>query len=406
MRSGAYGWLVVVIGFLALSLAFSARSALGLAMPLWGSEFGWSRSFVSMGGAIALVVMAGVAPFAGNLVDRYGPGLLLSVGLIVVGLGMALTGAMSAQWQFLGAFSVIGGLGFGIVAMHVVSTAVAPYFVERRGLATGAATAGATAGQLIVVPLLAAVLSAIGWRVSFLTLAGTCVALALGAWMALRRQQGTGLAEQQDAPPARLTERLALLLRMPVFHALFWSFTICGFTTAGVIEVHLLPYAAACGFPPLPSALAYGVLSAFNMVGMVTAGYLADRVNRPLLLAAIYFLRALSFLLLMQVAGNYPLLVVFAVVFGLFDYSTVPVTAHLVASHIGLKVMGLTMGLLSLGHSLGAAAGAFAGGVLFDLFAHYAETWIASVVLAVAAGLIVLTIREKRDRAVPAPAVP
>jgi MFS family permease len=181
-----------------------------------------------------------------------------------------------------------------------------------------------------------------------------------------------------------------------VFHALFWSFTICGFTTSGVIETHLIPYAIVCGFPPLDSATAYGVLSGFNMLGMMAAGYLADRVHRPLLLGLIYIFRGMAFILLMQIVGDYKLLLIFAIAFGVFDYSTVPVTASLVASHLGLRIMGLTMGILSAGHALGGAAGAFLGGYFFDLFARYDWVWLASIGLALAAGLMCFTIRETR----------
>ena len=52
------------------------------------------------------------------------------------------------------------------------------------------------------------------------------------------------------------------------------------------------------------------------------------------------------------------------------------------------------MGLLSAGHALGGAAGAFAGGVLFDLFATYDWVWTASTLLAISAGLLAYTIRE------------
>ncbi|MFX6246307.1 MFS transporter, partial [Acinetobacter baumannii] len=89
------------------------------------------------------------------------------------------------------------------------------------------------------------------------------------------------------------------------------------------------------------------------------SGWLTDRVNRPLLLGGIYIARGLCFVLLMQVAGSYPTLILFAVLFGLFDYSTIPVTASLAASHLGVRVMGLAMGLISAGHAVGGAAGAF-----------------------------------------------
>ncbi|MGH6953672.1 MAG: MFS transporter [Alphaproteobacteria bacterium] len=394
--SQASGWALVAICFLALGGSFSARSLLGLTMPLWESELGWSRSFVSTGGALALVTMAIVAPIAGNLVDRIGVRPLLGGGLVMVALAMGLAGAASAEWQFLVAYSALGGIGFGTVANHVVSTAIALRFTAGRGLATGIAVSGSTAGQLVVIPLLAAVMTSLGWRLSYASLGLFALALAPVVLILLgsRSRASAGWARDPGAAVEPLSRRLGALGRSWVFHALFWSYVVCGFTTTGVIETHLLPYAAACGFPPLESATAYGVLSAFNLGGMVLSGFLTDRVNRSILLGTIYILRGLSFILLGAVVGDLSLLFLFAVAFGLVDYATVPPTASLVASHIGLRVMDLTMGLLSAGHALGGAAGAFAGGVLFDLFATYDWVWTASTLLAISAGLLAYTIRE------------
>ena len=203
-----------------------------------------------------------------------------------------------------------------------------------------------------------------------------------------------------------MSERLWFLLRSPTFHLLFWSYFICGITTSGVIEAHLIPYSVFCGFPVATSSDAFGLLMAFNLGGMVLAGWLSDRMNRPLLLGAIYILRGFSFIILMFIAGDPVLLVTFAVMFGVFDYSTVPVTASLAASHLGLKIMGLTMGMLTAGHALGAAVGAQMGGVLFDLLNTYQWTWIVALITALLAGVLCFVIRENRDRGwlVPAPA--
>ena len=86
----------------------------------------------------------------------------------------------------------------------------------------------------------------------------------------------------------------------------------------------------------------------------------------------------------------------FAVIYGVFDYSTVPPTASLVASHLGLRIMGLAMGLISGGHALGGALGAFLGGYLFDLFARYSEMWLFAFATALLAGLMVYALRENR----------
>jgi predicted MFS family arabinose efflux permease len=156
----------------------------------------------------------------------------------------------------------------------------------------------------------------------------------------------------------------------------------------------------------VPSATAYGVLSALNLAGMIAAGWLSDRVHRPLLLAVIYMARATAFILLLFVADNYPLLIVFAILFGLFDYSTVPVTASYLASRLGVRVLGLSMGLLAAGHAVGGAAGAWAGGVVFDWNGGYGALWIASVALAATAALLVVALgdNERSVRRAPAPA--
>lgn len=393
-------WAVIAFGFLALALAFSARATLGLVMPIWSEELGWSRSFVSGSAATALLVMAAVAPFAGRLVDRHGVRATLAVGLSLVGVGCLTVSATSNAYVFVFAFSGLSAFGFGIVATHVVSTAIARLFDRNRGLATGIATSGATGGQFLIVPLIAAVLTAFSWRWSFLALGIGCIALIPLLWRTLATAEGSEVPDSRERSPSSMTADLGAIVRKPAFHVLFWSFFLCGFTTAGVIETHFLPYASFCGFGPVPSAAAYGLLSAVNMVGMIGAGWLTDRMNRVVLLGAIYILRGLTFLILMNVGASYEMLVVFAALFGTVDYATVPVTASLVASHIGLRVMGLAMGLISAGHSLGAALGAWSGGYVFDLTMRYDWVWMMSTGLAAGAGLMVFMLR---DRPSPAP---
>jgi MFS family permease len=164
-----------------------------------------------------------------------------------------------------------------------------------------------------------------------------------------------------------------------------------------MIDTHFLPYAVSCGIPLVTSATAYGVLAGFNMGGMALSGYLSDRINRPRLLAVIYIMRGLSYVILLLVpVYDVNLIWVFAVVFGIFDYSTIPVTTSLVATHIGLRTIGLSLGVLAMFHSAGGALGAFMGGYLFDLFQKYDWVWIAAISVAMIAGILVLTIRENR----------
>ncbi|HEX6120961.1 MAG TPA: MFS transporter [Dongiaceae bacterium] len=227
--------------------------------------------------------------------------------------------------------------------------------------------------------------------------------VALLAWRLLRNGAGHARAHAAtDSLHEGFVTRVLYLLRRPAFHGLFWSFLLCGYTTTGVIETHLIPYAEFCGIPPAPSSLAFGILMGVNTLGMVAAGYLTDRMNRTLLLASIYFFRSLTFLMLPLVIGDPSVLWIFAVLFGIFDYATVPPTASLAAGHLGKARVGTAMGLISAGHSIGAALGAFMGGYLFDATGGYGWLWSSSFGLALAAAMIAAIVPSRVRAAVPA----
>ena len=392
--------MIVALGFFALALVYSARATLGLAMPIWESEFGWTRGFVSNVAALALVIMAVVAPMSGIMLDRKGLRFTLLVGLTAVCLSCVLIASTDSPWVFLVGFGVIGGIGFGIVATHVVAAAVARAYPQNVGLSTGIATSGSTAGQFLLVPLIAVLLTTFSWRWGFVGLAvGTACLIPL-VWLVPEERESTEHRHSR-ASSARDSQGwkddLKVIASSPVFHLLFGSFFICGYTTSGVIETHLLPYASFCGFAPVPSATAYGLLSAVNLMGMIGVGWLTDRMNRPLLLGCIYILRGLTFVVLLNVGTSFETLLIFAVAFGAVDYSTVPVTTSLAASHLGLRMLGFVMGLLTAGHQIGAAIGASVGGYLFDRNSAYDAVWISSTALAVIAGVLCFLVKDKRD---------
>ena len=109
-----------------------------------------------------------------------------------------------------------------------------------------------------------------------------------------------------------------------------------------------------------------------------------------------FFLRALPFILLIFISTDLNLMFAFAVIFGVLNFATFPVIANIVATHIGVGIIGLTLGLLFGGHSLGAAVGAFIGGWIFDLTAQHHWIWWLSFFLAILAGFFALLVKENR----------
>lgn len=400
LRANPHGWFIVGILFLALSFSISARMALPVLIPGWEEEFDWSRSFLSGGAALVMIIMGGVAPFAGNLLDKFGPRFLVAGGMILTGISVAYTALMADRWEFIAIFCIAAAIGYGMICLPVATATIARHFDKDRGLAISIGNSGVGGGQLVFIPLLGLAVTEIGWRPTLGAFGIVIVILGIASLFVLDNRLPRSESDaDRDRVALSIWGKLAFLIRSPVFWLLGGAYVICGFTTAGVVKVHLIPYARACGFDLTTGANALGLLAGFDMVGMIIAGFLTDRFHRPALLGCVYFLRALTFVMMFFFTGNVALVFIFAILFGTLDFATVPPTAGLVASHLGINTMGLTMGIMFAGHSLGGALGAYAGGVIFDAMARYDWVWIIALVLALLAAVLAWLVPEKRDGA-------
>ena len=395
------GWIVVAICFGVMALTFGTRSSVSMLLPIWQEELDWSGSQAARGASIVLTMMAFLSPIAGNLMDRYNARLVIAIGLTALALGIGATSFVTDPTHYYLLFGVIGGVGWAFVSIPMVTAAVSGYFERMRGLAIGIAVSGASGGQLPILSGLGILILAVGWRGSYQLLALIFAALAVLVllWFKPPRdeRQSSQLSEVDDADT--LSERLKFLIANRTFLLLLGAFTLCGFTTAGVIDVYFIPYAISCGFTLVEGSAAYGFHGLGNLAGVVLFSWMADHVHRSRLLASMFFLRALTFVLLLFIEADIGLMFIFAVIFGTLNFATFPVIANIVATHLGVRILGLTLGLLFGGHSLGAAVGVSTGGWMFDLTAKYSWIWLLSIVLAALAGVFAILVKETRPTA-------
>lgn len=109
------------------------------------------------------------------------------------------------------------------------------------------------------------------------------------------------------------------------FWFLLLPFFICGVTTTGLMDTHLIPYAADYGFTPAVTGMAVSVLAAFSIFGTLVSGILADRWGNARMLGFFYLGRAAS-LVILVFASDPITLIIFAALFGLMDFATCDVT--------------------------------------------------------------------------------
>ncbi len=405
-------WFVAGAALVALIGAAGFRAAPGVLMVPLHEEFGWSMTQISLAVTVNLVLYGVTAPFAAGLMQRFGIRRVTTAALLVIAAGAALTVFIDAPWQLLLTWGLLIGLGTGSMALVFAATVTDTWFVKRRGLVSGVLTAGSATGQLIFLPVIATTAEELGWRIASLIIAGGALVVVPVVVLLLRdRPSDIGvLAYGAAAPdvetpvvPRESAVRLALgalreASRSRAFWALAVGFAICGATTNGLVGTHFIPSAHDHGMPQTTAAGLLAVVGIFDIAGTVLSGWLTDRVNPRILLAAYYALRGVSLFLLPTLlsATVQPSLVVFIVIYGLDWVATVPPTIALCRELFGARGP-LVFGWVFAAHQVGAAFAATLAGIVRDQTGQYTVAWITAAVLCLVAALVSGTIARRRE---------
>jgi len=409
-RNVHYGWVVVAVTFLTMLVTAGAIGAPAVLLLPLQREFGWDTAQISSALAIRLVLYGLMAPFAAAFINRFGARRMIVSSLALVIGGLALSMFMTDVWQLIVLWGVVVGFGTGLTALVLGATVATRWFTARRGLVIGLLTASSATGQLAFMPLLAVVAQELGWRQAIVLLCAF-LALAAGAVLLLMSNQPSDLGllpfgERSDAEaaPARPASSQSIAgaalgalrdgARTRVFWVLFATFFICGASTSGLIQPHLIPFCADFGVPEVRAAGLLAMMGVFDFFGTIGSGWLSDRFDNRWLLFWYYGLRGLSLLYLPTSDFTFYGLSLFAMFYGLDWIATVPPTVRLTAQMFGRERANLVFGWIFVGHQLGAGVAAFGAGFARTELLTYVPAFIAAGALCLMGAALILAVRR------------
>ncbi len=172
-----------------------------------------------------------------------------------------------------------------------------------------------------------------------------------------------------------------------------------------MIGVHLIPHEIEIGIPEVAAASLVGIMGGLNIVGTVFSGWMVDRVQPQRWLALVYALRGLS-LMILPFVQDFKGLLVFAVIYGLDWFATVPPSMVLTADTFGKQNVGKVYGWIFMSHQIGAAIMASAAGAIRVWMGGYQFAFLSGGAIAMIAAGLALQIRPKMGGDKPASAAP
>jgi sugar phosphate permease len=401
-----YAWIIVFVTFLAFLAVQGGRLAFGAFMEPWERDLSIDRGTTSLVSTLSFVIYGLSQPFIGRLIDKFGARMVISASTLLVGVSFFAISFVQVPWQLfvLYAFVSIGVGGASNVAGTVL---VANWFTKKRGLALGFLEAGFGFGQMLLVPGSLWLIHYFDWRITHIILGIFLILIIFPVVLSFLRNHPNekgmeplgGLQKEvhgDDIKRENTTEdktSLGNILRKRTFWFVMIPFAVCGFTSTGLMDTHLIPFASYCGFSPAVTSAAVSILAGFNIAGILLSGVIADRWSSRKLLVLLYFVRALSIVLLLFISDPI-LLIVFAALFGIVDFSTVAPTQVLIAQYFKNYSLGFIVGCLFLSHQIGSALGAYIPGLMYSQYGNYEIAFYAAIVILIAASIMNVLLPE------------
>lgn len=386
-----------------LMVTMGVRQSFGLFISPINSSTGLGIATISFALAIGQFTWGAVQPIAGALADRHGPGKVLVAGALLLATGIALTPFMGSGFGLIVSMGLLASIGSGAGSFSVLIGAASRRLpAEARGKAAGIVNAGGSLGQFVFAPVAQALIQALGWMAALWSLAAmTLAALPLVRTVAPRETAAHEGANAASAAGDSPWQALRNAFKDNSYILLNLGFFTCGFHIAFLVT-HLPQEVDLCGLPPTVASWSLAIIGLANIAGSLAAGFATTRYRSKYILAWMYGSRAVLIALYLMAPKTALTFYLFAAGLGATWLATVPPTAGIVGKLFGVRFLATLFGMTLLSHQIGGFLGAWLGGLAYEGTGSYLWMWYADMVLAAAAALVNLPIREPRP--VPRPA--
>ena len=415
-----YGWLVLGMASLSTAAGSSvSQVVLGAIQVYIIADTGWDVRTLSIAVTAGTWCSGALAPLAGYLADRYGPRVLVTGGLLVVGSALIALSQTNSLLTFFAAYIVGRAISNPFLIGVVPRTATVNFFRRRRNVTLAISGMSRPIGGAVNIQVISLIALSHGWRAAYGYLGIFTLLLAIpvfiimrrrpeeigllpdgarpvnpdvtasnpassatttGSTGAVRRRAGRTTAGAGDLAEFSWTVREAMRTRAYWCIALMAVLAVLASAGVGYI---LAPYLHDDAQLSAGQATRITSLAAALAVTTLGWGFLADRLGPRTCIILTISGAVLSLLYLITVVNSALTAYLFAIAWGVFSNTVGTLEHMLLAQYYGRGSFGAILGWLgpvqttalglapSFGTLLGAATDSYAivFGVLMALYA-------------------------------------
>jgi len=398
--------LVVILAFVMNLLSRGIGETFAVFLLPIESEMGWSRTTLAGIYAIYMGAHGLAAVVIGWFVDRVGPRVVYTIGLLAYGLAFLLAQFGTEPWHFYLTTGVMAGIAMTAIGMTTATVLITRWYHGPRARqlspAIGIAYSGMGAGVILWIPITNALIEMLGWRETYRTLGIILCVLAVIVyvlpWSKLQltplpmSRFGSVLGGSKDGHL-----RAALKTRM------FWLLFVIMFITAVAMYLvgpQMVAYLVSVGFDSTVASLAFSINGFLTVFGIAGTGWLARYFGMKRV-ATISYAMSITAVILLACLTVLPVMALLALAIlplGLSQGARGPIVSVQASQAFSGQGLGAIYGAITMGVGLGGMSGAWLSGVFYDVTGGYVLSYSVSVVCALAGVGLFWMMREVPDR--------
>ncbi len=394
-----YGWWLTGIAALVMVVG---TVPVFQGMPVWfvvlEKNFGWSRAQLSLAFSLTRVEGTIMGPISGYLIDRLGPRRMVTIGLLLIGVGFLLFSRIHSLWQFYGAFIIMTS-GMGLGTWLPMMTVLNNWFIKHRSTAMAIAMEGFALGGIVIIPILAWSLDEKnvgfdGWRYTALAIGIAVIVLSVPISRLIRNKPEDygllpkGLEKNETVlskeSPSDIDQQGDYTWKQAIRTRAFWLISMGHASTAAIVVtlmVHLGTMLTDRGFSLQTIgwviATQTGVTALFNLVG----GYVGDKIPIRVALFVFSVIQTIGLVILLF-AYTTPMIYMFALVYGIGWGGRAPLTTAIRGVYFGRKAFASITGFSMIPMNILHLIAPLFAGIMFDITQSYTIPFSAIAVVS------------------------
>ena len=398
--------LVVILAFVMNLLSRGIGETFAVFLLPIESEMGWSRTTLAGIYAIYMGAHGLAAVVIGWFVDRVGPRVVYTIGLLAYGLAFLLAQFGTEPWHFYLTTGVMAGIAMTAIGMTTATVLITRWYHGPRARqlspAIGIAYSGMGAGVILWIPITNQLIEMLGWRETYRTLGIILCVLAVIVyvlpWSKLQltplplSRFGSVLGGRKDGH-----------LRAALKTKMFWLLFVIMFITAVAMYLvgpQMVAYLVSVGFDSTVASLAFSINGFLTVFGIAGTGWLARYFGMKRV-ATISYAMSITAVILLACLTVLPVMALLALAIlplGLSQGARGPIVSVQASQAFSGQGLGAIYGAITMGVGLGGMSGAWLSGVFYDVTGGYVLSYSVSVVCALAGVGLFGMMREVPDR--------